>query len=169
MYLFFVYLNIFLNEICKVLLFFMFIVVLICLLCFVFSCQSLNLLQNGNCLPKQKVICLYYNLQPRWGIENKLSKSLLLWVLIKFSEIWHFGYWFIKLVELNFNLCCLKLNVFSYIVLIFLAGIKKRKKDKMVWDEQTGTWKRRYGYDRVNDDEDVPIIEANMTDGNTTH
>ncbi|KAJ0091332.1 hypothetical protein Patl1_13127 [Pistacia atlantica] len=43
-------------------------------------------------------------------------------------------------------------------------GIKKRKKDKVVWDEQTGTWKRRYGYDRVNDDKDVPIIEAKMTD-----
>ncbi|XP_044463081.1 ribosome biogenesis regulatory protein homolog [Mangifera indica] len=43
-------------------------------------------------------------------------------------------------------------------------GIKKRKKDKVVWDEQTGTWKRRYGYDRVNDDNDVPIIEAKMTD-----
>ncbi|WCJ40904.1 hypothetical protein M5689_021803 [Euphorbia peplus] len=43
-------------------------------------------------------------------------------------------------------------------------GIKNRKKDKVVWDEQTGTWKRRYGYDRVNDDADVPIIEAKMTD-----
>ncbi|XP_058113121.1 ribosome biogenesis regulatory protein homolog [Magnolia sinica] len=43
-------------------------------------------------------------------------------------------------------------------------GIKKRKKDKIVYDEQTGTWKRRHGYDRVNDDKDVPIIEAKMTD-----
>ncbi|KAJ8750607.1 hypothetical protein K2173_015781 [Erythroxylum novogranatense] len=43
-------------------------------------------------------------------------------------------------------------------------GIKKRKKDKIVWDEQTGAWKRRHGYDRVNDDEDVPIIEAKITD-----
>lgn len=43
-------------------------------------------------------------------------------------------------------------------------GIKKRKKDKVIWDEQTGTWKRRFGYDRVNDDRDVPIIEAKMTD-----
>lgn len=34
-----------------------------------------------------------------------------------------------------------------------------------MFDEQTGTWKRRYGYDRVNDDNDVPIIEAKMTDG----
>ncbi|OMO61412.1 Ribosomal biogenesis regulatory protein [Corchorus capsularis] len=43
-------------------------------------------------------------------------------------------------------------------------GIKNRKKDKVVWDEQTGTWKRRFGYDRVNDDKDVPIIDAKMTD-----
>ncbi|KAF5725821.1 ribosome biogenesis regulatory protein isoform X1 [Tripterygium wilfordii] len=43
-------------------------------------------------------------------------------------------------------------------------GIQNRKKDKVVWDEQTGTWKRRYGYDRVNDDEDIPILEAKATD-----
>ncbi|KAF8393233.1 hypothetical protein HHK36_021474 [Tetracentron sinense] len=43
-------------------------------------------------------------------------------------------------------------------------GIKNRKKDKVLYDEQTGTWKRRHGYDRVNDDKDVPIIEAKMTD-----
>lgn len=48
------------------------------------------------------------------------------------------------------------------------SGIRNRKKDKVVWDEQTGTWKRRYGYDRVNDDADVPIIEAKMTDGNSS-
>lgn len=45
-----------------------------------------------------------------------------------------------------------------------MKGIKKRKKDKRVYDEQTASWKRRYGYDRVNDDRDVPIIEAKMTD-----
>lgn len=43
-------------------------------------------------------------------------------------------------------------------------GIKNRKKDKIVYDEQTGSWKRRHGYDRVNDDKDVPIIEAKMSD-----
>ncbi|KAE8682759.1 Ribosome bioproteinsis regulatory protein-like protein [Hibiscus syriacus] len=43
-------------------------------------------------------------------------------------------------------------------------GIKKCKKDKVVWDEQTGTWKRCFGYDRVNNDKDIPIIEAKMTD-----
>ncbi|PIA60326.1 hypothetical protein AQUCO_00300076v1 [Aquilegia coerulea] len=44
-------------------------------------------------------------------------------------------------------------------------GIKHRKKDKIVYDVQTHSWKRRYGYDRVNDDKDVPIIEGKMTDG----
>ncbi|OMO81454.1 Ribosomal biogenesis regulatory protein, partial [Corchorus capsularis] len=43
-------------------------------------------------------------------------------------------------------------------------GIKNRKKDKVLWDEQTGTWKRRFGYDCVNDNKDVPIIDAKMTD-----
>lgn len=45
-----------------------------------------------------------------------------------------------------------------------MKGIKNRKKDKRVFDEQTGTWKRRHGYDRVNDDKDIPIIEAKQTD-----
>ncbi|KAG9459658.1 hypothetical protein H6P81_004166 [Aristolochia fimbriata] len=43
-------------------------------------------------------------------------------------------------------------------------GIKKRKKDKIVYDEQTGTWKRTHGYDRVNDIRDIPIIEAKSSD-----
>ncbi|XP_027332527.1 ribosome biogenesis regulatory protein homolog isoform X2 [Abrus precatorius] len=43
-------------------------------------------------------------------------------------------------------------------------GIQKRKKDKIVYDEQSGTWKRRYGYDRANDEDAVPIIEAKATD-----
>ncbi|PPS14590.1 hypothetical protein GOBAR_AA05969 [Gossypium barbadense] len=37
-------------------------------------------------------------------------------------------------------------------------------KRKVAWDEQTGTWKRRFGYDSVNDDKDIAIIEAKMTD-----
>ncbi|KAL9251422.1 Ribosome biogenesis regulatory protein-like protein [Drosera capensis] len=41
-------------------------------------------------------------------------------------------------------------------------GIKKRKKAKVVFNEQTQKWKRSYGYDRVNDDADIPIIEAKM-------
>ncbi|KAG0473837.1 hypothetical protein HPP92_015186 [Vanilla planifolia] len=45
-----------------------------------------------------------------------------------------------------------------------MKGIKKHKKDKRVFDEQTSTWKRRHGYDRVNDDRDIPIIEAKATD-----
>ncbi|XP_078433204.1 ribosome biogenesis regulatory protein (RRS1) family protein [Wolffia australiana] len=45
-----------------------------------------------------------------------------------------------------------------------MKGIKKRKKGKQVFDEQTGTWKRRFGYDRVNDDKDVAIIDAKLTD-----
>ncbi|KAL6221220.1 hypothetical protein ACLB2K_008972 [Fragaria x ananassa] len=43
-------------------------------------------------------------------------------------------------------------------------GIKNRKKDKIAYDEPSETWKRRYGYDRANDEDDVPIIEAKMTD-----
>ncbi|KAF3453681.1 hypothetical protein FNV43_RR04122 [Rhamnella rubrinervis] len=43
-------------------------------------------------------------------------------------------------------------------------GIKKRKKDKIEYDEKTGTWKRHYGYDHANDDDNVPIIDAKMTD-----
>ncbi|XP_062078024.1 ribosome biogenesis regulatory protein homolog [Humulus lupulus] len=43
-------------------------------------------------------------------------------------------------------------------------GIKNRKKDKVQYDEQTGTWKRRFGYDRVNDENNVPILDAKATD-----
>lgn len=45
------------------------------------------------------------------------------------------------------------------------TGIQNKKKDKLVYDDQTSSWKRRHGYDRVNDDNNVPIIEAKMTDG----
>jgi regulator of ribosome biosynthesis len=45
-----------------------------------------------------------------------------------------------------------------------MKGITKRKKNKREWDEQTQSWKRTYGYDRVNDDRDIPIIEAKETD-----
>ncbi|KAL9237118.1 hypothetical protein vseg_011705 [Gypsophila vaccaria] len=43
-------------------------------------------------------------------------------------------------------------------------GIKKRKKDKIAYDEKSASWKRTYGYDRANDENDVPIIEAKPTD-----
>ncbi|XP_057416990.1 ribosome biogenesis regulatory protein homolog [Lotus japonicus] len=46
-------------------------------------------------------------------------------------------------------------------------GIQKKKKDKVLYDEQSGTWKRRYGYDRANDEDAVPIIEAKETDDPT--
>ncbi|GFP83300.1 ribosome biogenesis regulatory protein homolog [Phtheirospermum japonicum] len=46
----------------------------------------------------------------------------------------------------------------------YRAGIQKRHKEKSFFDEQTGTWKRLYGYDRVNDDNDIPIIEAKASD-----
>ncbi|XP_074574188.1 ribosome biogenesis regulatory protein homolog [Curcuma longa] len=45
-----------------------------------------------------------------------------------------------------------------------MKGIKPRKKGKRAFDEQTGAWKRLHGYDRVNDDKDIPIIEAKLTD-----
>ncbi|KAG2289807.1 hypothetical protein Bca52824_049411 [Brassica carinata] len=46
-------------------------------------------------------------------------------------------------------------------------GIQKRKKDKIVYDETTDQFKRRHGYDRVNDDNDIPIIEAKASDDRT--
>lgn len=60
-------------------------------------------------------------------------------------------------------LCCQ--STVCHLLLNYVAGIVQRKKDKVVFDEQTGTWKRRHGYDRVNDDNDIPIIEAKATDG----
>ncbi|XP_042418249.1 ribosome biogenesis regulatory protein homolog [Zingiber officinale] len=45
-----------------------------------------------------------------------------------------------------------------------MKGITKRKKGKRAFDEQTGTWKRTHGYDRINDDKDIPIIEAKLSD-----
>ena len=40
----------------------------------------------------------------------------------------------------------------------------KRKREKYTFDEHAGEFKRRYGYDRVNDINDVAIIEAKLTD-----
>lgn len=84
-----------------------------------------------------------------------------------------------RLVVLHINLMLLLLFMFSELDLfygIFLlaepfilfcrfAGIQKRKKDKVVFDEQSGTWKRSYGYDHANDEDAIPIIEAKPTDG----
>jgi regulator of ribosome biosynthesis len=41
----------------------------------------------------------------------------------------------------------------------------KRKRSKLEFDEQTNDWKRRYGYKRVKDENDIPIIEAKASDG----
>lgn len=43
-------------------------------------------------------------------------------------------------------------------------GIKKRKRSKLEFDEQTDEWRRRYGYKRVRDEKDIPIIEAKPSD-----
>jgi regulator of ribosome biosynthesis len=44
-------------------------------------------------------------------------------------------------------------------------GIAKRAKSKLVWDESSNEWKRRHGYDRVNDDSDTIIVNAKQGDG----
>lgn len=43
-------------------------------------------------------------------------------------------------------------------------GIEKRKRSKLVQDEASGEWKRRYGYNKANDAQAVPVIEANPDD-----
>lgn len=43
-------------------------------------------------------------------------------------------------------------------------GIQKRKRDKFVYDEGADDWKPRYGYKRINDIKDVPIVEAKASD-----
>jgi regulator of ribosome biosynthesis len=39
-------------------------------------------------------------------------------------------------------------------------GIQKRKRSNLEWDEATQEWRRRYGYKRVEDQNDVPILDA---------
>ena len=43
-------------------------------------------------------------------------------------------------------------------------GIVKRKREKYTFDEHANKFKRRYGYDRVNDINDVAVIEAKSSD-----
>ncbi|KAH9308990.1 hypothetical protein KI387_036901, partial [Taxus chinensis] len=43
-------------------------------------------------------------------------------------------------------------------------GIKKRKRSKSVYDEQSGDWKRRHGYKHAADEDDIPIIDAKPSD-----
>lgn len=45
------------------------------------------------------------------------------------------------------------------------AGIKKRKRSKLEYDEEQEEYRRRHGYKRVNDDNDVHVIEAKASDG----
>lgn len=49
---------------------------------------------------------------------------------------------------------------------IFAArkGIVKHKRSRLAFDEQQGEWRRRYGYKRLNDLNDIPIIEASAGD-----
>ena len=44
-------------------------------------------------------------------------------------------------------------------------GIAKRAKSKLVWDESSNEWKRRHGYNRVNDDSDTIVVNAKPGDG----
>ncbi|CAK8573684.1 unnamed protein product [Lathyrus sativus] len=60
----------------------------------------------------------------------------------------------------GFARVCIRMRIFVY----YYAGIKNRKKEKVVFDDQSGTWKWRHGYDRANDEEAIPIIEAKPTD-----
>ena len=39
-------------------------------------------------------------------------------------------------------------------------GIVKRKKSNLEWDEPNQEWRRRHGYKKVNDETEIPIIEA---------
>merc|ERR1719462_937309 len=45
-----------------------------------------------------------------------------------------------------------------------MKGMTKRKKDKLVYDEQTGKWKRRHGYDRANDKDKVWLMPYKKTE-----
>jgi regulator of ribosome biosynthesis len=43
-------------------------------------------------------------------------------------------------------------------------GIVKRKRSKLVFDEDQKEWRRRFGYKRAGDSNDIPIIEAKPGD-----
>uniref|UniRef100_A0A7S0WWL2 Ribosome biogenesis regulatory protein n=1 Tax=Pyramimonas obovata TaxID=1411642 RepID=A0A7S0WWL2_9CHLO len=47
-------------------------------------------------------------------------------------------------------------------------GITKRKRSKMEWDESAGEWRRRFGYKRVNDENDIIVVPAKPGDGADT-
>ncbi|CAM6084834.1 unnamed protein product [Calypogeia fissa] len=43
-------------------------------------------------------------------------------------------------------------------------GIVKRKRSKLEFDEATDEWRRRHGYKRVRDDNDIPVLPAKESD-----
>ena len=43
-------------------------------------------------------------------------------------------------------------------------GIAKRKRSKLVYDEDAGEWRRRHGYKRAGDDADVHVVDAKPGD-----
>eukprot|EP00457_Paulinella_chromatophora_P010032 gb/GEZN01010118.1/.p1 GENE.gb/GEZN01010118.1/~~gb/GEZN01010118.1/.p1 ORF type:complete len:340 (+),score=77.65 gb/GEZN01010118.1/:81-1100(+) len=45
-----------------------------------------------------------------------------------------------------------------------LKGIQKRKRSKLLFDEASGDWKRRYGYDKANDETQQWVVEAKAND-----
>jgi regulator of ribosome biosynthesis len=48
-------------------------------------------------------------------------------------------------------------------------GIVKKKRSKEVWDEESGEYRRRFGYKRAGDESEVPIIEASADDKVRSH
>jgi regulator of ribosome biosynthesis len=46
-----------------------------------------------------------------------------------------------------------------------LKGIKKQKKERMVWDEEAQEFRPRWGYKRANSIKDQWLVEAKPGDG----
>lgn len=59
--------------------------------------------------------------------------------------------------ETTFTRCILLLHLQE-------KGIRKRKRSKLVYDDEAKEWRRRHGYKRANDDSEVPVIEAKAGD-----
>ena len=47
---------------------------------------------------------------------------------------------------------------------VISAYTPKRKKDKLVYDEETGKWKRRHGYDKANDKDKTWLMPYKKTE-----
>lgn len=45
-----------------------------------------------------------------------------------------------------------------------MKGITKKKRSKLEFDETAGEWRRRFGYKRAGDTEDILIVDAKSTD-----